>query len=171
MAETKKCRMCKNDIDKDAKKCPYCRSVQSWLYHPFIIVAAILVPYLIMILVLGMMLHDIVDEGEPFENYRDALVISESELAFGDKNGESTVVIVGKIQNKSNVNWEYLRLQVNCYNRQGELFDTHQDSCYSLLVPAGTTIPFKVSFVREFSESDYSEHEVVTIHAKDEDGF
>ena len=167
MAETKKCRMCKNDIDKDAKKCPYCRSVQNWLFHPLVYGIGLLIPFLFFVLLFGIALYDVLDVGAPFEDYPDALNVTESKLTFGDRNGESTVVIVGKIQNKSNVNWEYLSLQVNCYNRQSELFDTHQESCYSLLVPAGTTVPFKVSFVREFSESDYSEHEVVTIHAKE----
>ena len=171
MAETKKCRMCKNDIDRDAKKCPFCRSFQNWMFRPFVYGIGFLTSFLLFAFVFGAVLYDILDTEESFEDYPDALAVTESKLNFGDRNGESTVVIVGKIQNKSNVDWEYLRLQVNCYNRQSELFDTHQDSCYSLMVPAGITVPFKVSFVREFPESNYTEHEVVAIHAKDEDRY
>jgi hypothetical protein len=119
----------------------------------------------------GVILYEVFDTGEQFEDYPDVLEVTESKLSFGDRNGESTIVIVGKLKNKSNVNWGYLHLQVNCYNQQGELFDAHQDRCYSLIVPAGMTVPFKVSFEREFPESDYTKHEAEAIHAKDEDRY
>ncbi|MHC4397419.1 MAG: hypothetical protein ACYS1A_17400 [Planctomycetota bacterium] len=171
MAETKKCKMCRSDIADGAKKCPYCRSIQNWLFNPFVFAAALLLPYLIMILLFGMVFHDILGEGDPFENYRDALVISESKLTFGERNSGPTVVVVGAIQNQSDVNWEGIHLQVDCYNLENELFDTEQDSDYSLLVPAGAAIPFKVSFVREFPEAEYARHEVTAIHAEDEDRY
>jgi len=171
MAETKKCRMCKNEIDKDAKKCPYCRSIQNWLFNPFTLAAALLLLYLIIILLLGMMFQDVLDEGEPFENYKDALVISESKLTFGERSCGPTVVVVVAIQNKSDINWERIHLQVNCYNSENELFDTEQDYDYSLLVPAGATIPFKVSFVREFPEAEYARHDVTVVNAEEEDRF
>lgn len=172
MAETKKCRMCKSDIDKDAKKCPFCKSVQNLLFHPLVYGTAFFLFFVsLYVLMLYSIFYGIFNTGEPFEDYPDVLEVIESKLSFGDRNGESTVVIVGKLRNKSDVNWEYLRLQANCYNQQGELFDTHQDDCYSLMVPAGMTVPFKVSFEREFPESDYTEHEIKAIHAQEEDRF
>jgi len=161
--------MCRSDIADGAKRCPYCRSVQNWLFNPFVLATALLLLYLIIILMFGTMFHDIFDEGEPFENYKDALVISESKLEFGERNCGPTIVVVGTIQNQSDVNWQGISLQVNCYNSENELFDTEQD--YAFLVPAGATIPFKVSFVREFPEAEYVRHEVTAVHAKDEDGF
>jgi len=119
----------------------------------------------------GMMFHDILDEGEPFENYRDTLIITESKLTFGERNSGPTVVVVGAIQNQSDVNWERINLQVNCYNPGNELFDTEQDTEYSLLVPAGVTIPFKVSFLREFPEEEYARHEVTAVYAEDQDRY
>ncbi len=171
MGETKKCRMCRSDIADGAKKCPYCRSVQNWLFHPFVFAAAAVFLYLIFLLMFGTMFHDILEEGESYENYKDALVISESKLTFGERRDGPTVVVVGAIRNQSDVNWEGIHLQVNCYNSENELFDTEQDSDYSLLVPAGATIPFKVSFVREFPEAEYARHEVTAIHAEDENRF
>ena len=171
--ETKKCRMCKSEIAVDAKKCPYCRSFQNWLSRLFVLVAVPMLLCIFVMLLLTMMITSILDEGEPcegelFKNYKEALVISESELIFGGKKDDPTVVVVGSIQNRSDVNWNRIYLQVNCYNSEDKLFDTEQDSDYSLLVPAGTTIQFKVSFEREFPEAEYVRHEVMAVHAKDE---
>ena len=169
MCETKKCRMCKSDIADSAKKCPYCKSLQNRLFNPFVLAAAGFLLYIIFILMFGLMFHDILDEGEPFENYRDKLIITESKLTFGEMNSGPTVVVVGAIQNQSDVNWERINLQVNCYNPENELFDTEQDTDYSLLVPAGITIPFKVSFLREFPEEEYARHKVTALYAEDQD--
>ena len=175
MSETKKCRMCQSDIASGAKKCPYCKSFQSRLFNPVVLAAAFaaacLSVYILIILFFGMMLHDIADEGEPFENYRDNLIITESKLTFGERDSGPTVVVVGAIQNQSDVNWERINLQVNCYNPENELFDTEQYRDSDLLVPAGVTIPFKVSFLREFPEAEYARCEVTAVNAEDEDRY
>ena len=171
MSETKKCRMCQSDIASGAKKCPYCRSLQNRLFNPFILAAAGLFLYMLFILILGAMFHDVLDEGEPFENYSDKLIITESKLTFGERNAGPTIVVVGAIQNQSDVNWERINLQVNCYNPENELFDTEQYRDSDLLVPAGDTIPFKVSFLREFPEAEYARCEVTAVNAEDKDRY
>ena len=175
MSETKKCRMCQSDIASSAKKCPYCKSLQNRLFNPVVLAAVFatagLSVYIIIMIMFGAMFNDILDEGEPFENYRDTLIITESKLTFGERNCGPTVVVVGAIQNQSDVNWERINLQVNCYNPENELFDTEQDADYDLLVPAGVTIPFKVSFLREFPETEYSRHEVTAVYAEDQDRY
>ena len=159
--------MCRSDIANDAKKCPYCRSIQNWLFSPWVVGTAVLLLYVFFVYIFGAMSYDIFDKGEPFENHKNDLVISESKLLFGEMNCGPTVVIVGTIRNKSHINWEDIHLQINCYNSEDVLFDTEQDSDYSLLVPAGASIPFKVSFPREFPEVEYARHEVAIIHAKE----
>lgn len=167
MSETKKCKMCRSDIATDAKKCPYCKSLQIWIYHPFTLAAGVTVFYLIFILIFSMMFADMVKKGESFQNFKDKVVVSQSELEFGKRdNGSAVVVVVGKVQNQSKVKWEQVHFQVNCYNSENKLFDTKQSSDYDFVVPAGTTVPFKVSFAREFPEAEYKRHEVNVVDAK-----
>jgi hypothetical protein len=171
MDETKKCQMCKSDIAQDAKRCPHCTSIQHWLYSPFVKAGALVMLYLALILPLGIVFHDALDRGEPFEDYPRALEISESRLTFGETDSGPTVVVLGVIENNSDVDWEEIYLQVNCYNQQNQLVDTEQDWHYFHIAPTNTTVPFKVSFIRQFPESEYVRHEVTVLHAKDKDGW
>jgi hypothetical protein len=170
MNETnKKCRMCKSEIAADAKKCPYCKSFQMWVYRPFTVAAALILVYAMFMLMLGMMFADFLKKGEAFKNYQDKLVISQSELTFGKKDNCSTVVVIGKIQNQSHITWQRVHFQINCYNSENKLFDTKQSSEYDFLVPRDTNVPFKVSFTREFPEAEYKRHEVTLIDAEQKD--
>lgn len=175
MDETKKCRACRKEIAVDAKKCPYCRTIQRWWCDPFVIATVGLVSYLLIMFLFGRLFSelfsDIYDEGEPFTNYSNALQISESELTFGEKDCGPTVVILGKVTNNSKVNWDSIHFEVNCYNSENELMDTAQDYDYSLTAPAESAVSFKVSFIREFPEADYSRHEVRIIQAEDADRY
>ncbi|MFA5239186.1 MAG: hypothetical protein WC476_05690 [Phycisphaerae bacterium] len=171
MDEIKKCRLCKKEIAADAKKCPYCKSFQNWLCSPSVIITAGLLTYLLFMFMFSFMfagiLSDIYNEGEILAAHPDALEITESKLTFGEKECGPTVVILGKIHNKSKINWNSIHFEVNCYNSKGELIDTAQDDDYSFTAPAETSVSFKASFVREFPEADYKTHEVKVVYAKD----
>jgi hypothetical protein len=175
MDEIKKCRLCRKEIAADAKKCPHCKSIQNWICSPSVTITVGLMFCLLVMLMFGSiftaMLSDILGKGESFAAHQDALEISESKLTFGEKKDCPTVVILGKIRNKSRINWESIHLEVNCYNSKNELVDTVQDRDYSLMAPAETSVSFKVSFAREFPETAYEKHEVKIVHAKNEDRF
>ncbi len=175
MDEIKKCRMCKKEIAADAKKCPHCRSFQNWLCSTSVLITAGLFSYLLVMLIFGFtfagILSNILHEGVAFADHLDALEISESKLTFGQKDCGPTVVILGKVRNKSKINWESIHFEVNCYNSKNELVDTAQEYDYGLIDPAGTSVSFKVSFIREFPETDYVTHEVKIVHAEDADRF
>src|SRR4030042_2870215 len=174
MENTKKCRLCKSQIDKDAKKCPVCRGIQNRFFSP--IIPIVLLNILIAILI-GMALWAICDIcsdvsavcgiSDAESSYNNGLVITESELKFGkDKCDKDAVIIIGKIKNDSSANWHRVNFETRCFDPDDKLTDTAQESNYDFMVPARQEIPFKVSFTRQLPEDQYLRHEIRVIDAR-----
>jgi hypothetical protein len=172
MDETKKCRMCQKDVDPKAKKCPHCRSLQSKIFNPIAIAVVLGITYFVF---MGLIFNDIMDTmngGNIYDDYPNALSITESELKFTKSEEQGPLVtIIGKIKNSSDVNWERLNLQATCFNEDGEIIDVKQERDYDWLVPKNKEIPFKISFPRTIEENEYAEHRVVVISAEDADRY
>jgi len=107
---------------------------------------------------------------KPFPSYEDQIVITDTEMKFGvDKCEKATIAILGKMTNKSNVSWEEVQIEVQFFDVNKKLIDTGQEMSYSFLLPANSTVPFKVSMKREFAEEEYDSFDVRILFAEEQD--
>jgi hypothetical protein len=155
------------EISQAARKCPHCHHFQNrWsmlIFHPVFAVLFAMLPLTAMLIVASTFL----DTGENFETYKDQIVVADSQIAFGDTKSGATVAVIGTIKNTSKVPWKDIYFHVDFFDAAGKRADVgwHEDYEYSL--PAGEKSSFKVSFRREFSETNYVKAVVRVVGAKD----
>jgi hypothetical protein len=163
----KSCKMCRMEIPREARKCPFCHHFQTRLhtvlFHPAFMV-------LLFSLIVATMLASfasVFDTGANFEMYKDQIVVTESQVAFGDTQSGATVAVLGTIRNNSRISWKDVQFHVDFMDATGKRVDVgeRQDGSFHLL--AGESSTFKVSFHREFPESNYVKHSVRVVSAKD----
>lgn len=163
----KTCKMCCMDIPKDARKCPHCHHFQNRvsmiMFHPGFAVLFAGIPLAVMLVVFS----TIFDQGENYQRYKDQIQIADSEIALGDTKSSATVAVIGTIKNTSPVPWKEIRFHADFFDTQGKRVDVgeREDSNFYLL--ANGTSSFKVSFRREFPETNYVKHTVRVVTAKD----
>ena len=169
--ELKFCKMCFKDIDTRAKKCPYCQHWQHKIY--LLLYSPVVAVIFLLIILLGFdfVIEDQFGPGKDFDVYRERVSITNSELEFGEDKCGSTVVILGRIKNATDLAWRNLQFEVNFYDQNDQMTDTEQENKFSFTLPANQEIPFKVSVRREFPEERYVSHTVRIVSAKQKGWF
>ncbi len=107
------------------------------------------------------------DQGQDFQSYASQIQVAGTELAFGDSRSGPTVVILGTMTNASPVPWKEIRFHADFFDRNGRRADVGQKEEYGFYLPARSASPFKVSFRREFPETNYAKCSVRVVTAKD----
>jgi len=165
--ETKVCRMCFREIPAQARKCPECHHFQSRstmiAYHPVGAIILATTPLLLMLFFVAGLL----DQGEDYQLYKDQIAVTDSQLAFGWLGTNATVAVIGQIRNQSPVPWEDIYLHATFTDAAGKTIDVAQRQEYAFYLPPNESLPFKLSFRREFPESNYVNHTVRVVGAKD----
>jgi hypothetical protein len=165
--ETKVCRMCFREIPRQARKCPECHHFQSRAtmiaYHPVVAVLLTALPMMVVFVLFARMF----DAGEDYQLYKDQIEVTESQLSFGLSGTNATVAVLGKIKNQSPVAWKDIYLHATFTDGAGKTIDVGQRQEYSYYLPPKDVLPFKLSFRREFPETNYVNHTVRVVGAKD----
>jgi hypothetical protein len=155
------------EIPKEARKCPFCHHFQNRvsmvMFHPAFMALFACIPLGAMLVVFA----TIFDTGDNFETYKDQIVITDSQIALGDTKSGATVAVIGTIKNTSRVSWKEIQFHVDFLDAAGKRVDVGEREDYSFRLPAGETSSFKVSFRREFPETNYVKHSVRVVAAKD----
>jgi hypothetical protein len=163
----KTCRMCCLDIPTEARKCPHCHHFQNrWalvLYHPALAATFAILPMIIMLTIVVQMF----DQGEPYQWQPGQIEITGSEVVFGDSSSNATVAVLGTITNTSAGAWREIHFHVDFSDATGRRVDVGQREQYSLVLPGHAALSFKVSFRREFPETNYVQHQIRVVSAKD----
>jgi hypothetical protein len=163
----KTCKMCCMEIPKDARKCPHCHHFQNRLsmilFHPAFAVLGACIPLAGMLIVFS----TIFDQGENYQHYKDQIEITDSEIALGETKSGATVAVIGTIRNKSPVPWKEIQFHAEFLDAQGRRTDVGEREDGSFYLPANGMSSFKVSFRREFPETNYVKHTVRVATAKD----
>lgn len=166
-ADTKTCRMCCKEIPTKSRKCPYCHHFQNrlvlFMYHPVFAVLLVMIPFVAIMIVFTSMLN----RGQNFVNYTSQLVVTNSHIVFGQKKSGPTVAVIGTLKNLSPVPWKDAYFHVDFFNAAGKLTDSDAVEKYQYYLPANDEASFKLSFAREFSESNYAKTVVRVMEAKD----
>jgi hypothetical protein len=164
----KTCKMCCMEIPHQARKCPHCQHFQTRvsmvLFHPAFAVCYACLPMAAMLIFFATLF----DTGENYETYKDQIHITDSRVALGDTKSGATVAVIGSITNASRISWKEVRFHVDFLDAEGKQVDVGQREDYSFRLPAGEASSFKVSFRREFPETNYVRHVVRVVGAKDE---
>ena len=167
-ARTKECKICYQEIDERAKKCPYCRHwQQKWhlvVSHP---VTATTLMLLVVMGFYGLLMVGILPGGEDFAAYRDQFAVSESEMLFGEVDGESTVSVVGVVLNRSDITWEHIEIEVRFFDPEGKLIDTAGDMDVFDTIAAGGEKSFKAMVEPHLPKEQYASYKVLVRSAKD----
>lgn len=167
----KTCQMCSMEIPADARKCPFCQQYQNRFLmvfnHPGYHSVAVSILFAGVAVMIILMLHDVVSDGEQFQDYSDKIQTIDSEIRFGETERGATVSVMGTIRNSSGVNWEDIRFIVQFRNEEGDLIDVGQAYKYSYFFPANEETAFKISFTREFPEAEYVSHKVRVLYAEE----
>lgn len=163
----KTCKLCCMEIPKEAKKCPYCQHLQNrksfFLFHPALGAWIALLPFAAILI----FVRNTFDQGENYQEYKNQIVITDSELAFGETKSNATIAVLGTIKNTSSVSWKYVQFHVDFFATSGKRVDVGEKGDYSFYLPANETSSFKVSFRREFPETNYVKHNVRVVTAQD----
>ena len=133
------------------------------MFHPGFAVLFFSLPTIAMMIVFS----SIFDPGENYETYKDQIVVTDSRIAFGDTQSGATVAVIGTIKNNSKVSWKEIQFHVDFLDAAGKREDVGQKQEYSVNLPASETTSFKVSFHREFPETNYVKPVVLVVGAKD----
>lgn len=167
----KTCKMCCMEIPKEARKCPFCHHFQNRvvlvLYHPAFAVLLTSLPVFAGLFLFSTTISTIFDQGEPYENFRDQIVITESQIAFGETSSGATVAVMGTLQNTSPVSWKDIQFHIDFLDASGRRIDVGERENFQTRLPANASSTFKVSFRREFPETNYAKHTVRIMAAKD----
>src|SRR5262245_2814548 len=118
--------MCCMEIPRQARKCPYCQHFQTRasliLFHPaWAAIIACVLP-----LVMWIFFATLLSSGEDYEEYRDQIIITESQAVFGEAKGGGTAGVVGIIRNNSPVPWKDIRFHVEFFDSNRRRVDVAQ---------------------------------------------
>jgi len=165
------CRYCKEEINKDAKKCPHCHGWQvKWgldLQNP-----KALIIYLLFLLFIIMPAFIVVmtnlerywrsskTETNISETSYKVIEISTSSLDTYKCGNSKCIAISGVIENKSNSAWKDLYFHAELFNKHDQMIDNFSNHDYDIIVPANASTTFRIteSAIKDLSE--YSKHKV-----------
>ena len=133
------------------------------IFHPAFAVFFSCLPLVAILIVFA----SIFDPGEDYETYEDQIRISDSQIAFGETKSGPTVAVIGTITNASRISWREIHFHVDFLDAVGKRTDVGEREDYSFRLPAGETSSFKISFRREFPETNYVKPVVRVVGAKD----
>jgi hypothetical protein len=133
------------------------------MFHPAFLTLFACLPVGAMMVVFA----TVFDSVENYELYKDQISITDSQIALGDTKSGATVAVIGTIKNTSHVSWKEIQFHVDFLDAAGKRVDVGEREDYSFRLPAGETSSFKVSFRREFPETNYVKHTVRVVAAKD----
>ena len=133
------------------------------MFHPGFAVLFFSLPLVVMMIVFSTFL----DPGENYATYKDQIVISDCQIALGETKTAATVAVIGTIKNTSKVSWKDIKFHVDFFDAAGRRADVGQREEYSYGLAAGETSSFKVSFTREFPETNYVKPVVRIVGATD----
>jgi len=175
MENSKKCRACKEEINKEASWCPKCSRPQSTL-------RAIFPPQAITLLVIGLVgywyltysaMEDSFDKLSTNAIYEvsEILEVSDTSIQIKKEGCETCITTLGKIKNSSTQAYGNIHFQVTYYNSNNSPVDVVNDKNSDLVVGPNSEGAFRVKAKSAAEASEYSRVEVKITKAKPDVGW
>ena len=172
MSATTNCRVCREVIASDAKRCPKCRSWQSgWraLWSPSTpqsLGYQLVVTVVIIALMIPLMKYVFFSGGKDFEDYRDKLQLETPSISFTKADKRDLVVVVGTIKNQSDVTWRNIHVEARFLNPKGEMVDSQSYDLRDVIVRANTDAAYRVTAYAVRPASEYNRVALVITSAR-----
>lgn len=142
-APTRICRSCYSEIERRARKCPHCLSLQG-RYIAIPIMAIVVLSGFALFVVLAIRMESAFWRGGVEHraiNYADRVSVLNSRVVLLDDGKQRKVSIVGAIRNEAAVALDEVSLEVQCFNSDDELVDSILGFVRDL--PVGQEVSFK----------------------------
>nr|WP_320048876.1 FxLYD domain-containing protein [uncultured Desulfuromonas sp.] len=160
MNETKECIMCFSKINARAKKCPYCRSLQSKYTNlessPIFIGLISVLIVVVFTYVYFEAVHLSLFKSEPYKD----LEVSVNDVSEKLEGNTLYVACLGRIKNIHEARFANLQFEANFYDAQNTLIDTIVFRDQMISVPPNDEVSFRVRGVGQKSLGDYSSCQV-----------
>jgi len=168
---TKPCRMCCQAIPERARKCPHCHHLQSatqaFFHNPGAQVLMGAGVALLGLVLFVLVMSNVFDhKGREFSNFKGSLKVLETRIAFSTTRQQDVVVVVGAIENGSDVSWTYPQMEIVFRDSDGKVTDAQQVQGPRLVLRKERTA-FSVTVARLFPETKYVTHEVRLLDASE----
>jgi predicted nucleic acid-binding Zn ribbon protein len=163
--EIKLCKVCREPIPFEAKKCIKCQSWQSYrdyyrnnpqLWYS-ILFLLITIPLMLLPFYFLRM-----DHGAAFTKYRDQIELISSDMRFDvDRDGRfQKVITIGKLKNNSPYSWKDIHFEVQYFDQNDKLIATTSEKIHDLVLLPGTEHAFQIVSQAEGPEMLYSSQKV-----------
>lgn len=168
---TKPCRMCCQPIPERARKCPHCHhlqtATQAFFHNPGAQVLMGAGVALLGLVIFVVVMSNVFDHrGREFSDFKSSLKVVDTSTAFSTTKQQDVVVVVGAIENGSDVSWTWPQIEVVFKDASGKVTDAHQVQGPRLVLRKDRTA-FSVTVPRLFPEDKYVSHEVKLLDASE----
>ncbi len=163
--ETKLCPYCKQSITIDSKKCPNCKE---WVDRRIKLTRQLwIVPFFLLVFLVPWIMDRTMLRENKFWQQPDAVTIISHHTGQGE---EGDLCVIGTMKNTSKIPWDFITVQVDYFNSNGQLVDTSQDSGSETLAP-GQERSFKVVFEKKQKGVEYDHYRIFVTGADDASRF
>lgn len=172
-AETKACRVCRELMAADAKRCPRCQAWQSswatfWFggnTHSF---AQQIVWIVVMLIVMWASFRFFMfPSGKDFEEHRGDLTFATQSMSFGQEKDREFFAVVGTIRNASGTTWRDPYVEARFFNSKNELIDTYSTQLRDVIIRARGDAAFRLTGYTARPSAEYSKVTLMITSAKE----
>jgi hypothetical protein len=168
--QTKVCKVCYEQIDARAKKCPFCRQYQEpfvfFTLHPALVMWLFVLPLVALYAFMGLWLYRSFSTGEDFARHEGELRVISSNMAWAEDESAPAIWVVGELENSGNVPWTDIQIEVQFTDRAGRLVDKDTKPDRGT-VPPHRRAPFMVATIPGLPRDNYAACKVYVRWAKD----
>ncbi|MCB9973544.1 MAG: hypothetical protein H6854_03170 [Rhodospirillales bacterium] len=154
--------MCTKEIADEAKKCPYCRSDQTFFErHKSGVLLSLFAVLLLFAFSPEIRYYFSNVDSTP---YLDDISISDSSIRFKTDNYGVYAVVIGNLTNNTPYTWKGVSFELSLYNANDELMDTMQLRDYGVF-SAGKSLKFRLQTPVDIKENEYDHFKLKLIAA------
>ena len=112
-------------------------------------------------------LDNIFSPGRDFEKFKNQVVVINPEMHFGQTTNGSFISTIGQIRNGSPYSWKDIQLEVQYFDKDGRMIDTHTENRYGDVTPPGDVQAFRIRSLADKPEAAYVSEKIFVRAAKD----
>jgi hypothetical protein len=172
-ADTKACRICREPIAADAKRCAKCQAWQSrwaafWNGGSTQSFAQQIVWITIMIVVMfATWRYFMFPQGAEFQAHRQDVVFAGHNLTFGNEKDREYFAVVGTIKNNSDIAWRDIYVEARFLDAKSELIDAYSSNLRDVIVQPKSEAAFRLTGYTSRPSKEYSKVTLKITSAKE----
>jgi len=167
MENTKKCRLCGEDIKSTAKRCPNCQSWQSKWHVESNSMSTIVFSLLFYTVLLLFIFFKVTESDRyDFQDFASNFTFVENNLNFGTDNSGDFISVVGRIRNDTDLKWDDVYIEVRFFDQDNKTIDVISTSAWGLTLTPNSKTAFKARGRADRKREDYKEYEITIKSAR-----